>query len=152
MADNPFGLSFSPLTSNLPQQGQYGQGGGPLQEAIQTLQLRRPTVYGAQAPAPAQLLNSQGGAGIPGLQQLLHALAQASGYQGQDQSQPQDRTMPPADPLGPIQRPPSPRTEFPMPHPPMMPGIVYQPPAPFPGGTAGNAPQRPGIDPALRRA
>lgn len=139
MADNPFGLSFSPLTQNLPQQGSYAQpGGGPLQSAVQTLGLRRPTTYGAQAPAPEQLLNSAGGSGIPGLDEFLKMLERAS--QG-------DRTLPPADPLGASVR----ETQPGFPQTP-IPNFVYKQPAPdFPGGTAGYAPERPGGIPTFRR-
>lgn len=67
MADN-FGVSFSPLDQgNLQGPGGpgYPPGGrpavSPLQSAVRLLSLRIPRVVGAQALAPAALLNSPGG-------------------------------------------------------------------------------------------
>jgi hypothetical protein len=57
MADDGFGLSFAPFAG---KQGYGDQGGGqlsPVQEAIQILSLRRPTVVGASAPGPNGLIN-----------------------------------------------------------------------------------------------
>lgn len=63
MADS-FGLSFAPLQ----QQPGYGGTGtpqdqttSPIQQAIQILSLRRPTVWGGAAPAAPSLLSGQGG-------------------------------------------------------------------------------------------
>jgi hypothetical protein len=62
----PLGQSFAPLPEQAPN-GQNGRSGpiSPVQEAIQTLNLRMPRVLGAGAPAPAPLLNSMGSAGLP---------------------------------------------------------------------------------------
>jgi hypothetical protein len=106
------------LLSNLPQ-GQYGgqSGGGPLQQAVQLLNLHRPTVYGAQAPAPSALLNAAGGSGLD-LNALLQALVRGR------------------NPLGPMARPgdpalqaptaPTPRVQFPQLRPPVN---IQSPPA-----------------------
>lgn len=81
MADDGFGLSFAPF-SGRPG---YGDNGGssplsPVQEAIQILSLRRPTVLGAQAPVNSALLGQPSGG--PDLSALLQTLLKNFG-QGQ---------------------------------------------------------------------
>jgi hypothetical protein len=112
MADDGFGLSFAPFAG---KQGYGDQGGGPLspvQEAIQILSLRRPTVVGASAPGPNGLINPNapggpGGAGGGGmdfsalLQTLLkqfggqYQVPQLPKFQDQGQQQPGGSYAPP---------------------------------------------------------
>lgn len=62
MADS-FGLSFAPLQQQPGYGGDSSQGQpqNSIQQAIQILSLRRPTVWGSAAPAPAALISGQGG-------------------------------------------------------------------------------------------
>lgn len=64
----PLGISFQPSDQGgMTQQRPGGQtGGSPLQTAIQLLSLRLPSVVGARALAPQQLLQGAGGAGVAG--------------------------------------------------------------------------------------
>lgn len=66
MAQN-FGVSFVPDDQNL-QQGKAGASRGgmtPTQQAVKLLSLRLPRVVGGSPIAPAPLLQSQGGRGMP---------------------------------------------------------------------------------------
>jgi hypothetical protein len=63
---NPIGQSFAPLgDEDMQNRANGNQGASPVQEAIKTLSMRMPRTVGAGAPAPAALLNSLGGAGLP---------------------------------------------------------------------------------------
>ena len=82
-----FGLTFSPSGAmNKDRASANADGNGPVQEAIRTLALRLPKVYGAQGMSP--LMGGQGSQGIGapgmGLEQLL---AKLFGQQGQQQGQ-----------------------------------------------------------------
>lgn len=84
----PFGLSFQP---GADQQGGTGSGQpgepnvSPLQSAVKLLSLRLPTVLGAQAPAPSQLLQPHGDDGHASALALLRKLiGGGSGQQGQE--------------------------------------------------------------------
>ena len=82
-----FGLTFSPSAAmNKDRASANADGNGPVQEAIRTLALRLPKVYGAQGMSP--LMGGQGSQGIGapgmGLEQLL---ARLFGQQGQQRGQ-----------------------------------------------------------------
>lgn len=70
MAD-PIGITFMPSQDNQDQGGRNmgldGPGGADLSQAIKILSLRLPRVQGAQALAPASLLNGQGAGNTGGL-------------------------------------------------------------------------------------
>lgn len=102
MADN-FGVSFQPSDANQgPQQQPH------LQEAIQLLNLRLPSIIGARSPIPQALLTApglvkQGGTDVEFIKQLLGlnmpAQSPAGGPQlhsGQDAQRPNPVAMPPA--------------------------------------------------------
>lgn len=135
MADDGFGLSFAPFAGK-PGYGDHPTSGGqlsPVQEAIQILSLRRPTVVGASAPGPNALINPNapggpGGAGSMGgggfdLPDLLKRLLGQFGGQYQPPSMPK---------FGPA---------------PEMPGGSYAPPqlpkVPAPGFDFGQGPKAP---------
>ena len=77
MADNNFGLSFSPTDSK--QQQTAGSQLDPIQEAIQILSLRRPTTLGASAPVAGGLFGQP--SGQPDLSALLQTLMRQFGGQ-----------------------------------------------------------------------
>jgi hypothetical protein len=89
MAD-PIGITFMPSQDNQDQGGRNmgldGPGGADLSQAIKILSLRLPRVQGAQALAPASLLNGQGAGNTGGLnphaavfEALLRAILGAGG-------------------------------------------------------------------------
>jgi hypothetical protein len=89
MAD-PIGITFMPSQDNQDQGGRNmgldGPGGADLSQAIKILSLRLPRVQGAQAIAPASLLNGQGAGNTGGLnphaavfEALLRAILGAGG-------------------------------------------------------------------------
>jgi hypothetical protein len=63
----PLGQSFAPLGTSDPTRQQNGRSGpiSPVQESIQTLNLRLPRFIGPGAPAPQALLRAPGMAGMP---------------------------------------------------------------------------------------
>jgi hypothetical protein len=122
MADDGFGLSFAPFAG---KQGYGDQGGGqlsPVQEAIQILSLRRPTVVGASAPGPNGLINPNapggpGGAGAPGgmdFSALLQTLLKQFGGQYQAPQMPKfgDQAQQPGGSYAPPQLPKVPPPGF----------------------------------------
>lgn len=143
------GQSFAPLGD--PTQQRPSAGGantaGP-QEAIRVLNLRMPRVFGAGAPAPAQLLTSPGSAGLP--QQnahnpLIEAILRAvmGGFGGGPQVAPSaPGGMPPG---GMSQGMPGGGAPAPSPTIP-APAVHYQPNPPGRGGTAGPNPPLPRED------
>lgn len=159
-----YGLSFQPGGDQNGQGGQNGRGQTPVQQAIQLLSLRLPSVVGARAIAPQALLNAPGGAGLGGggmtveaALALLRKLAQQSGMgmppqaddiftvpsSEQDRTGGVSRTLPqpvPRDPSGPIRvggAPPQPAAP------------VIQPPSVRPGQETGEGPRQ-GGDPDER--
>ena len=128
------GQTFAPLfdPQGQKQAGPQGQTGAP--QAIQTLNTRLPRVLGANAPAPAALLNSPGSAALPTdtMNPVIEAILKAVlGH-----FSPQQMAAPSA-PGGMSSVPP-----LPMPGGPSLPTnytpkIEYQP---LPGGTAGPNP------------
>ena len=85
MADD-FGLSFAPINGRQGYQADLD----PVQEAIQILSLRRPTVLGAQAPVAPGLFGPPSGA--PDISALLQTLMKQFGS-GQYKLPPLPKTM-----------------------------------------------------------
>lgn len=153
-----FGVSFTDAFQNQPQQqpgfGSPGAGAAPFQSAVQLLSLRLPRVVGANALAPAPLLQGQGAGGIPPdlWSQLMQYFGQGGAGGGMGRTprvvpgtQPQQAPGPlgggpqpfPTPPGGPM--PGNPMQPQPMPNDPggrPWPGNPYTP-QPFPGSPMG---------------
>lgn len=143
------GQNFSPTDQTMGQRPQPTGAVDPLQQAIQVLQLRMPHVYGANAPAPSPLLQSQGAPMGFNLQAVLQHLLGIAPQQGM--GLPGGTAGP--GPMAPI--PSGPRVELPPGSggpaaggtaPPFTPAVHYQPPPMPPGGTAGPGPIGPYVN------
>jgi hypothetical protein len=130
------GQSFAPM-GDPTQRPQADAGGQGPQEAIKILNLRMPKVAGAGAPAPQQLLNGMGSAGLPQqnannpmIEAILRAVLGHLSPQMQAAPSAMGGGVPGGMPGG-MPGPQGPAPKLP------MPGVHYQP---LPGGTAGPNP------------
>lgn len=142
-ADNSFGLSFAPFSGG-PGVNNQNPDLSPIQEAVQILSLRRPTLTGT-SPVPNALYNGPGLQGGPDLSALLQTILGLAGGAYHQPRLPRE-TLPggPAGGVPPVSTPP-------MPAPPMsLPGPHIDPNQGGPmTGTAGSASGTGGPAPVL---
>lgn len=158
--ENGPGISFQPGT-------QQGAASNPVQEAVQLLSLRLPTVVGARGIAPQALLNGQGSAGMGSMGSpnaaidLLQKLLMQS--RAQTPPMPGGPNQPPMDLMAMLSRggggsgnnqpqpsqgqAPSP-SPTPTPNPTPPPPVMPPPPRIVPGGDDAGEPYRESYEPA----